>query len=251
MEPLIGYILLAVYGTSLLSGVFGMAGGMVLMGIYTALLPVAQAMVLHGFTQLAANVFRWALHRGQTDWRGVRWYGAGSLLAAGVLASVSFVPEKGTVLLMLGLSPFVSLLLPDWKLLTFSRARGAFVCGLVVTGVQLLAGVAGPLLDQFFLRSEGRKEELIATKSVLTSLSHALKLVYFLRLQGEGARALNMGELWMFLGAVLIAAWLGTRSGGWLLARLSEGHFRKATRALVLLMGAVYLVQSLELLAGW
>ena len=240
------WILMAVYGTSLLSGMFGMAGGMVLMGVYTTLLPVAQAMVLHGFTQLAANVFRWFHHRGQTDWRGVGWFAAGSLLAAGVMVWISYIPDKATVLLVLGLSPFVSLLLPDWRVLTFSRPSGAFMCGLVVTGVQLLAGVAGPILDQFFVRSARSKEEQIATKSMLNIMSHALKLTYFLRLQAEGGIELSI----VLMSAILISAWLGTQSGSWVLTRLSDRHFRQATRALVLVMGGVYLVQSLHLLAG-
>lgn len=246
METLTLWILVSVYGTSLLSGVFGMAGGMVLMGIYTAILPVEQAMVLHGFTQLAANVIRWGLHRGRTDWRGVGLYLVGALLATLLLGMVAFVPDKATVLLVLGAVPFAGLLLPDWRCLRFSRPEGAVVCGLTVTGVQLLAGVAGPLLDQFFLHSNGSKEELIATKSILTSLSHFLKLVYFLRMVETD----TLGVQPALLMAVLISAWLGTRSGAALLARLSERRFRQVTQGLVLVMGGVYLAQGFVALAG-
>ena len=38
----------SVFATSLLSGILGMAGGMILMAVLVALLPVATAMVLHG-----------------------------------------------------------------------------------------------------------------------------------------------------------------------------------------------------------
>ena len=41
--------------TSILSGIFGMAGGMILMGLLLWLLPVADAMALHGVTQIASN----------------------------------------------------------------------------------------------------------------------------------------------------------------------------------------------------
>ena len=38
-------------GTSFLSGVFGMAGGMILVGILLVMIPVPEAMMLHGVTQ--------------------------------------------------------------------------------------------------------------------------------------------------------------------------------------------------------
>ena len=54
--------------SSFISGVFGMAGGMVLLGVLLVYLDVATAMVLFSIIQLAANGWR-ALH-----WRRfVRW----------------------------------------------------------------------------------------------------------------------------------------------------------------------------------
>jgi uncharacterized membrane protein YfcA len=45
----------SIIATSFLSGLFGMAGGMVLMGLLLLLMPVPAAMVLHGITQVASN----------------------------------------------------------------------------------------------------------------------------------------------------------------------------------------------------
>jgi hypothetical protein len=45
----------SVLATSFISGIFGMAGGMVLMGILLLLLSVEQAMVIHGVAQFASN----------------------------------------------------------------------------------------------------------------------------------------------------------------------------------------------------
>ena len=64
MSPiLIAVLCLVVTGTSLLSGIFGMAGGMILVGFLLAVLPVPEAMMLHGVTQLASN-----------GWRGLLWW---------------------------------------------------------------------------------------------------------------------------------------------------------------------------------
>ena len=45
-------------GTAFLSGIFGMAGGMILVGVLLALLPVPAAMALHAITQMASNGWR-------------------------------------------------------------------------------------------------------------------------------------------------------------------------------------------------
>ena len=59
MSPaIIGTILVAALVTATISGVFGMAGGLILMGVLTTYLPVASAMVLHGFIQIISNASR-------------------------------------------------------------------------------------------------------------------------------------------------------------------------------------------------
>jgi len=54
-------VAVAVVVTSFISGVFGMAGGMLLLGLLLLFMDVAPAMVFFGVTQLAANGWRSAL----------------------------------------------------------------------------------------------------------------------------------------------------------------------------------------------
>ena len=56
-------------GTAFLSGIFGMAGGMILIGILLALLPLPEAMALHAITQIASNGWRALLWRRFVHWR--------------------------------------------------------------------------------------------------------------------------------------------------------------------------------------
>jgi uncharacterized protein len=65
-------------GTAFLSGLFGMAGGMILIGILLALIPLPDAMAVHAVTQMASNGWRCLLW-----WRYVRpWAIAGYLLGS-------------------------------------------------------------------------------------------------------------------------------------------------------------------------
>src|ERR1700751_556328 len=54
--------------TSFISGIFGMAGGMLLIGFLLVLLPVPVAMVSHGVIQIAANGWRAWLWRHHIKW---------------------------------------------------------------------------------------------------------------------------------------------------------------------------------------
>ena len=57
------FILAMALVTSLVSGVFGMAGGLMLMGALTLAMPVSAAMVSHGAVQFVSNGWRAILHR--------------------------------------------------------------------------------------------------------------------------------------------------------------------------------------------
>ena len=78
---LLAIIAFATFVTSFISGILGMAGGMILMGVLITALPVATAMLLHGITQLAANGWRAWMLRGSIDWRVFRGYAIGSVAA--------------------------------------------------------------------------------------------------------------------------------------------------------------------------
>ena len=53
--PVLAALAVAAVVTSFISGVFGMAGGMLLIGFLLVLVPVPVAMGFHGVIQIAAN----------------------------------------------------------------------------------------------------------------------------------------------------------------------------------------------------
>ena len=91
--------------TSFVSGILGMAGGMILMGILLAVLPLPVAMLLHGITQLASNLWRALLWRKEVDWRVFRGYFYGAVVTTIVFAVVRLVVSKPIALVAMGLTP--------------------------------------------------------------------------------------------------------------------------------------------------
>lgn len=102
------FLVCMAFVTATLSGVFGMAGGLVLMGALAFVLPVQAAFVSHGILQLVANGWRAILHRKHVRWDIVGWYALASLIAGLIVAALSFTPSKPLLFLLLGLVPFLT-----------------------------------------------------------------------------------------------------------------------------------------------
>ena len=158
--------------TSFISGILGMAGGMILMGVLLALLPLPAAMMLHGITQLAANGWRAVLLRSEVDWAVFRGYVFGALLALLLFTLVRLVVSKPVALIAMGLTPFATLWLPEGLHLNAQRRGQALVCGVLCAAMSLTAGVSGPILDIFFVRTQMRRHAVVATKA-LTQIGRA------------------------------------------------------------------------------
>ena len=95
MTPiLIAALGLLMVATAFLSGLFGMAGGMILIGVLLALMTLPTAMVLHAITQMASNGWRAFLWRAHIRWRPVSVYLIGCALALALWSITRYVPDK-------------------------------------------------------------------------------------------------------------------------------------------------------------
>ncbi|HEY9233979.1 MAG TPA: sulfite exporter TauE/SafE family protein [Phenylobacterium sp.] len=239
------FVIAAAFLTATLSGVFGMAGGLVLMGVLPLVMPVSAAFVTHGLLQLASNGWRAALHARHVRWGIVGWYAAAAAVAAGVVALISVVPSKPVLYLLMGLVPGLLWLPQRWIRLDAANPPQAFVSGLMVTGLNLTAGVSGPLLDIFFVRTGLTRHAIVATKAATQVFSHLSKiLVYGTPLLTNPNK--DLPPWWMFAIAVPLSM-AGTVVGGRILDRMSDVNFRNWTRWIVSGIGALYLVQAAQL----
>src|SRR5689334_5801910 len=98
--------------SSFLSGVFGMAGGLVLIGVLLNYFDVAPAMILFSIIQIFANGWRVVQWRQYVLWPIFGWYMLGAAISFSFLFSIAFVPNKAMVYLALGLMPFAVEALP-------------------------------------------------------------------------------------------------------------------------------------------
>ena len=243
----VAILAVAAVTTSFISGILGMAGGMIFMGILLALpgVTVPQAMMLHGITQLASNATRAWLWRESVDWRVFRGYAMGALLSLAAFAVLQLVVSKPVALIAMGLTPFIALGLPESLHLNVERRGHPFFCGAICSALSLTSGVSGPILDVFFVRSRMTRQAVVATKAITQSLSHVLKILYF----GAIATAAGSGAIEWWLGALMVVlAFVGTNLSRRVLDRMDDKAFRFWTRWTVIVLGFYYVGDGLWLL---
>jgi uncharacterized membrane protein YfcA len=241
--PIILALLLSVFLTSTLSGVFGMAGGLVLLGILLMILPVGTAIAVQGAIQIIANGSRAFLSRSFIDWKIIGFITLGLLAAAIILWLVRYTPDLATVCIAIGLMPILVWLPKDWLALDASKPHHAFFCGLLGGGLNLAVGVSGPTVDIFFIRTMMDRRTIIATKAATQVISHASKVVFYL-----GATTVLTPFEWFAIAFAAPFAIAGTSAGHWILQRLTDANFRKWTRWVVTVIGIFYLARGISLL---
>ena len=245
-------ILFTVLLTAVISGVLGMAGGLMLMAVLASILPVTGAMILHGAVQATSNGARFVFLRDRMMWSVLPWYGIGAAIAVLLFVSIAFVPEPALVLIVVGSFPWIARLLPALRGLDVRNRHTATFCGLTVTGAQLLAGASGPLLDAFYLETKVDRRTIVATKAFTQTVGHLLKIGYYVWVSRTVLPELPDDRLspWLIAGGMALAV-AGARIGTRLLDRFDDRQFRRVTGPVILALGAVCVLKGVrDLLAS-
>jgi uncharacterized membrane protein YfcA len=234
----VAVLLVACFATSTVSAILGMAGGVTLLGVMTALVPAQIVVPIHGVVQLASNWTRtWAFRR------HVRW----SIFFAFMAPAIAGIAIAATIWADLELTWFRAwvgafiLFFLAWRRYKpelrnppiWSYAVLGFGAGLL----GIFVGATGPFLAPFFLRDDFDNEEVIATKAVCQTWIHLLKIPAFLALRFDYAPYAPL------LAALVAAVIGGTYFGKHLLSMISKERFVLWFQ-LVLAILAAYLIVS-------
>ncbi len=238
-------ILLSVLGTSILSGILGMAGGMILMAILVSTVSVAAAMMIHGAVQATANGSRAWFLRGHIQWHILPAYLLGSSTVLGIFTAITLVPNSAVILILVGSFPWLARLSPYLSGLDIKRTPTAFACGGVVTAAQLLAGVSGALLDVFYLNTPLTRHQIIASKAITQTIGHLMKLSYYGLIIGVNEPI----PAW-FYGIAMLTAVFGSRIGTLLLEKLNDESFKTVSGWVILATATACIAKGVVDLTG-
>ncbi|HET7376690.1 MAG TPA: sulfite exporter TauE/SafE family protein [Anaerolineae bacterium] len=240
MSPFLIFVLcIAMLGTSFLSGIFGMAGGMILIGILLTLMTVPDAMMLHGVTQLASNGWRGFLWIKHVRWHAVISYIVGCTIALLLWSLTRYVPSKPIALILLGLTPFMVRWAPRSYRPNPESARQGVVYGAACMTLILLTGVAGPLVDTFFLGGKLDRREIVATKAICQIFGHAAKLLYFGALIDQTA-SINP----VAVALAVACSMIGTTLAAKVLLAMTDQQYRSWTNRIITGIAGYYVAHG-------
>ncbi len=224
--------------TSLITAMLGLGGGLVLLAVMAALLPVSVLIPVHGLVQLGSNGGRALLMHRSVSPRLTGWFLPGALLGVG-LASLWVValPESALSLLLA-----LYILYSTWGPAlprTDGDRRAAFGVGLFSSLLSMFVGATGPLVATLFSRRALGRETVVATHAACMTLQHALKIAAF------GVLGFSFQPWLGFIALMIGTGFIGTLVGRHLLLRLNDRYFQRLFRALLTLLALHLAISAL------
>jgi uncharacterized membrane protein YfcA len=243
-SPAASVILVAVALTSFLSGLFGASGGTILIGLLLVVLDVGTAMIVYSLAQITSTIGRAALWRREIVWPLVTRYLVGAAIAVGIMRLIAYIPDKAVIYICLGMMPFAVAMFPRRMAPDISRGLGAYICGMLVTGLQIVAGSGGVTLDLFFQKSNLTRKAVVATKAALQTSTQFLRMAYF----GSLATAFAITLPWYVGLAIVAVSIAGTAVAGLALQKMTDTEFRLWGTRIVMAVAILFLARGLWLI---
>jgi uncharacterized membrane protein YfcA len=232
---------LVAFGTSIVSGILGMAGGLILLSALLLKLDPIVAVPVHGIVQLASNGSRaWFLRR-HVNWKAVAYF-AWPLLPAGALGLLLLQRMPAAVGRIL-IGAFV--LVATWsprsngeggppRLAWHGLPDGGALVGLIST----LVGATGPLLGPFIVALDLGPAGTIGTLAGCQIFQHGAKVFLF------GLGGFDFGAYLAWTLGLCLAALLGTVVGTRWLANFRPATFKLVIRLVISALAAQLLASG-------
>jgi uncharacterized membrane protein YfcA len=236
------FLIASFFSTSFISGIFGMAGGMILLGILLIFYDVPTAMMIFGIVQIASNGTRTFLWRTFIQWKIVFFYMCGVSLAFMIIFFIAFIPPPYLIYLLLGILPFLSQVMPKKLSPCITKKEGAIVAGIIIMLFQALAGSAGTLIDVFFQKSSLSRKTIVATKAIISCGNQLIRTLYYTL-----NASLIVSSFGIYIWGISMAM-AGTITAGLVLSRMSDESFRQYSKYIIYCISSVYLVYGFYLM---
>lgn len=227
------------FGTSILSGILGMAGGLLLLTVLLLRLEPLVAIPVHGIVQLVSNGSRAWFLRQHVQAKVIALFALPLLPAAALGLWVLGLLDPDIGRMLIG----VFVLVATWRPRAPTSAgrsrpeRFLPLGGALVGFGSTLVGATGPLLAPFILALGLSPQGTVGTLAACQVFQHATKVVLF------GAAGFDFERLLLPSAGLSVCAALGSAVGTSWLERAPREHFERIVRVVLSLL-------SLQLLAG-
>lgn len=225
--------------TSIISGILGMGGGILLLAVLLSFLPAVEAITVHASVQIFSNGTRAIIFFKSCDRPALKTFLLGAVPGA-VLGwfllryALNLGDAEPYLKVGIGLYVLAAALLPagGGGEKGGGGLAGFFWIGCVAGLASLTVGAVGPLIAPVFRSKDFVKERLISTKAACQLSLHVLKVPALLALGTFDVPRFGAMTLLM-IGMVIPGTLIGER----LLRYVKDEHFRVAYRVALLTAG--------------
>jgi uncharacterized membrane protein YfcA len=219
--------------TAVLSGVAGLGGGTVLIGVFYALgLSPTVAVPLHATVQFTSNLTRTIAFMRHVEWRAAGWFLLTAAPTPFLVAPFVAAANVHVILLLLAGLILVSLVPSKEGGEPLKPVPAVLLAGFLNGTLGMLVSATGLFVGRLFLRPEWSKETVIATLAMTQTLGHLLRILGYASVGFAVTAQLDV------LAPLLLATVAGTFAGRKLHDLLDETRFRALFRAILVVLSA-------------
>lgn len=191
------------FATSLLTSIFSVGGGIIMLVALAQSFSPGTLIPLHGAIQLSNNLSRTFVYR-----KFFRWHLIQNILVATTIGSVGgillfgTIPEQILMWLIAGTILFFTWAPLDNFIL--SIMRNDWFCGLISGFAGIFIGANGPLVTAYMRTKNLSPESLVANHGAVMIYQHSIKILLFIYFFG-----FSIGEYLSFIVILAIAGFAG------------------------------------------
>jgi uncharacterized membrane protein YfcA len=232
-------LVITAFLTSLISAVFGLAGGTILFAVLTWVMSAKEAIPIHSSVQLVSNLGRIGAYFKWIKWSVVAWFSL--LTLPGAYLGALFYNWFDSQLLELWVGIFILLTLVIPAQSQANTSQWMFVLlGFLSGFLGMIVAVTGPLIASFFVMNSLSKEKMIATKSFCQGITQSVKLLAFVTVT-----EFRFSEVSWLLFTLFLATMLGVYCGKELIKKISDKTYNSLNNKLLAIIAISMIFKTL------
>ena len=213
--------------TSLLTSIFSVGGGIIMLVALAQSFAPGTLIPLHGAIQLSNNLSRTFVYR-----KFFKWYLIQNILVATTIGSVGgillfgAIPEEALIWLIAGTILFFTWAPLDNFIL--SIMKNDWFCGLISGFAGIFIGANGPLVTAYMRTKNLNPESLVANHGAVMIYQHSIKILLFIYFFG-----FSIGEYFFFILILAIAGFAGAVLAKAIISLIPHESFNIALKILL------------------
>lgn len=225
-EILLGII---TFFTSIVAGVVGMGGGLILIAILPMYLPVNAIIPVHGVTQMSSNISRAIFGWNDIQFDVVKKFFIGSCFGVLSFAGLLYIISLTYLPLFIGFYILLSLWSSKFNEM-IKHYESYYAIGFLQSGIALFVGATGPLSITLLYKDFHERDKVVATAALFMSITHTFKVATFIFF------GFVFKEYWALLACMVTGAIAGSYAGTKLRHLLDGKRFLFALKVLITML---------------